>query len=336
MRLAKSFLNHFIYALVLAAFVNSLHAACIATSTASTFQADLIRAKAGDSNAAIRIGQAYAEGRVIPRDYRQALIWFHQAASSGSLEAEAWEVRFSTYRTADTHDWPGIFQRELQLADQKVAVAMLFVGVMYEEGEGTPKNLGKAAEMYEEATKSGECPRSLDSLGTLYYRGRGVQKDTAKATALWTRAAQLGDEWGEFHLAELYLKGDELPQNFAMAKQLFEQAASQGNYAAEERLGTMYEDGSGTAQDYSAALQWYKKSAETEYAPAEINLGRLYHLGLGGPQSNLSAYIWTAAAYTHTKDPDLLEALTSYSNSLDSKQKSTIPSRFALSTLTAR
>jgi hypothetical protein len=56
-----------------------------------------------------------------------------------------------------------------------------------------PKDLGKAAELYEKAADQGNV-RAQYNLGVLYESGQGVPKDLGKAAELYQKAANQGDQ----------------------------------------------------------------------------------------------------------------------------------------------
>ncbi len=60
-------------------------------------------------------------------------------------------------------------------------------------GEGVPKDLSKAAELYQKAADRGNA-KGQDALGWLYENGEGVPKDLEKAKELYQKAADQGLE----------------------------------------------------------------------------------------------------------------------------------------------
>ena len=68
---------------------------------------------------------------------------------------------------------------ETQLTDQGNAATQFNLGVHYENGDGVPKDLGKARELYQKAADQGYADAQLN-LGWLYENGEGVPKDLGK------------------------------------------------------------------------------------------------------------------------------------------------------------
>jgi len=81
------------------------------------------------------------------------------------------------------------------LAEQGVASAQFYLGVMHEKGRGVRQDYPTALMWFRRAAAQGYAgPQS--SLGLMYERGRGVRKDVVRAL-MW------------YHLAGAMLKGDE-------------------------------------------------------------------------------------------------------------------------------
>lgn len=81
------------------------------------------------------------------------------------------------------------------LAEQGVAAAQFYLGVMHEKGQGVRQDYPTALTWFRKAAAQGYAgPQS--NLALLYERGRGVRKDLARAL-MW------------YHIAGALLPGDE-------------------------------------------------------------------------------------------------------------------------------
>lgn len=69
--------------------------------------------------------------------------------------------------------------------------SMNSLGICYEEGKGTARNVKLAAMWYEKAYINGN-PDGAYNLAECYYTGTGKSKDVQKALNLWIEAAKLG------------------------------------------------------------------------------------------------------------------------------------------------
>ena len=73
-------------------------------------------------------------------------------------------------------------------ADQGDAATQFSHGLQYEDGQGVPKDLGKAVELYQKAADQGNAS-AQNNLALLYEHGQGVPKDLGKAAELYRKAA---------------------------------------------------------------------------------------------------------------------------------------------------
>ncbi len=81
------------------------------------------------------------------------------------------------------------------LAEQGVASAQYYLGLMYEKGRGVRQDHSVALTWFRKAAAQGYAGPQND-LGLLYERGRGVRKDVVRALMWYTVAAAMlnGDE----------------------------------------------------------------------------------------------------------------------------------------------
>jgi uncharacterized protein len=95
------------------------------------------------------------------------------------------------------------------------------------------------------------------NLGLLYDNGQGVPKDYDQARQWYEKAAVQGHAEAQVNLGILYDYGRSIPQDFKKAVYWYRLSAKQGNDLAQRRLGFMYERGDGVAKDYVQAYMWY-------------------------------------------------------------------------------
>src|ERR1700704_3872674 len=82
-----------------------------------------------------------------------------------------------------------------------------------------------------------------NNLGLLYDLGDGVPRDYAVARQWYEQAAAQNYAAAQFNLGLLYANGHGVPQDYAMARQWYEKAAAQGRANASYILGEMYAHG---------------------------------------------------------------------------------------------
>ncbi len=110
-------------------------------------------AELGNATCQDRLGRFYETGRVIPRDFAEAMKWYRLAAASG----EAW--------------------------------SQIGLGRMYETGEGVAVDPIEAVKWYRVAADQG-ATAGLQHLGYMYALGKGVPRDETQAITLFAQAAE--------------------------------------------------------------------------------------------------------------------------------------------------
>ena len=160
---------------------------------------------------------------------------------------------------------------EAQLADQQDAATNFSLGRRYYHGEGVPKDLGKAAELYQKAADQG-LDRAQFNLGRLYEYGEGVPKDLGKAAELYQKAADQGFDRAQCGLAGFYYFGKAVPKDLGKAAEFFQKAADQGLADAQYGLGVLYENGEGVPKDLAKARVLYQAAADQGF---ELAITRL-------------------------------------------------------------
>ena len=82
-----------------------------------------------------------------------------------------------------------------QACDEGDLTACNVFGLMYETGEGVPRDFARAAELYRRACEGGE-PLGCTNLGLLYAAGAGVPQDTTRAGGFFRVACEGGEQLG--------------------------------------------------------------------------------------------------------------------------------------------
>jgi TPR repeat protein len=100
------------------------------------------------------------------------------------------------------------------------------------------------------------------SLGLLYEQGNGVPKDYVQAVNWYRKAADQGDPEGEFRLGGMYFEGHGVSKDAVEVVNWYRKAAEQGFSKAQFNLGVMYSNGDGVPKDHVQAANWYNKAAE--------------------------------------------------------------------------
>ncbi len=180
------------------------------------------------------------------------LLFVPAAAVAGPFDAATAAYQHGDYATAYRLIYP--------LADQGDATAQFNLGVMYESGDGVPRNAAAALKWYRKAADQGNADAQVN-LGLLYAKGVGVPRNYAEASKWFRKAADQGQRDAQFKLGIAYEKGLGVPRNYAEASMWFHKAAEQGNPDAQAVLGLLYLTGLGVTRDYVQAHMWLTLAA---------------------------------------------------------------------------
>jgi TPR repeat protein len=110
-------------------------------------------AHGGNPDAAYRLGAIYADGVIVPQDYRAAAKWLELSANSGDPRA------------------------------------MFDLGTLYDEGTGVTQSNAEAFKWYRAAAERGYAPGQFN-LGGIYEQGKDVEVDLVEAYKWYTLAAE--------------------------------------------------------------------------------------------------------------------------------------------------
>jgi uncharacterized protein len=151
-------------------------------------------------------------------------------------------------------------------AEQGDAKAQYKLGLMYQEGEGVPKNYAEAVKWYRKAAAQGDAD-ARSKLALWYALGHGNDADTLE----WLRkSAEQGDADAQYNLGNKYLGGEGVPKNYAEAVEWYTKAAEQSYAKVQDQLGYVY---AGEPRDHVQAYMWLSLAAAKgdEYAKNLLN-----------------------------------------------------------------
>jgi formylglycine-generating enzyme required for sulfatase activity len=185
------------------------------------------------------------------------------------------------------------------------------LGVMYDLGDGVPKDSEEAVRWYRKAADKGNA-RGQWLLGTTYSNGIGVSQDSAEAAKWFRKAADQGNADAQNNLAGMFQNGEGVPKDSEEAVRWYRKAADQGNADAQCDLGWMYAKGEGVPKDSEEAVRWFRKAADQGDFGGQYDLGLMYEKGGVVPKDETEALAWwsVAAALGNdaaVKDRDALE-----------------------------
>jgi uncharacterized protein len=140
-----------------------------------------------------------------------------------------WDLYDQAGQKFQAGDHPGAAQLLTKAAEAGNPVADLRLAMMYEKGDGVPRNLNRAFGYYKAAAEKGE-PAAQTELAGYYEYGDGVVQDDWDESAKWLRAsAEQGWLKGEQGLGRAYEYGIGVPLNLNEAIAWYDKAAAKGD-----------------------------------------------------------------------------------------------------------
>ena len=154
------------------------------------------------------------------------------------------------------------------------------LGLMYENGEGSPQNYSMAVEYYAKAAKWGDANAQF-KLGEMYLRGLGVESNFPLAVECYQKAAKQGHADAQNELSNILSNGVFAPRNEELADywlkkavMSYRKAAELGDVSAQYNMASCFSLGRGVLASDDEAVYWYRKAAENGYPDAQFELGR--------------------------------------------------------------
>ena len=146
---------------------------------------------------------------------------------------------------------------------------------------GYSKDYRKAFDLF---SKLYSCnhPGATNMLGVYYQDGYDTAKNMDKAAFYYEKAAELGSYNGFFNLGARYYFGDSyLEQDYGKAVNLFNKALPSRYGYVYNQLANCYYYGRGVEQNREDAVYYYRQAVEVGYPLAMYNLGLMYYYGTG-------------------------------------------------------
>ena len=179
--------------------------------------------------------------------------------------------------------------------------AMHLLGLAYDAGRGTKRNIKEAVRWFKKAAKLGS-PHAQQALANLYAAGDGVPQDYKKAVYWLRKAAKQDHGRAQAYLAEYYKIGRGVPQSDRKAILWNRVAASNGDAMGANGLGMIYTRGSGVKKDHAKAAVYFRLAADKGSYRGMHNLAVSYWHGRGVRQDKReAAKLWRLASLKGSK-----------------------------------
>ena len=193
---------------------------------------------------------------------RQIKTWFLGGVLAVMLTTMASAADFQKGQDAyDAEDYATALAEFMPLAEARHPKAQFYLGLMYSNGYGVPKNKKEAVRWYRLGAEAGDA-QSQRVLGHSYKSGSGVLQDYEEAVKWYRLSAEAGDSYAQYSLGQMYAEGKGVLQDHAEAVKWIILASEDGeNFFAQYDLGQKYEKGEGVPKDARFAYMWYSLSA---------------------------------------------------------------------------
>lgn len=136
------------------------------------------------------------------------------------------------------------------------------LAAIYTAGHGgVDQNFEKAGFWFREASDNG-IANARYNLGVLYHQGLGKERDLGRALYWYREAAKLDHAEAQYNLGIAHIEGIGTNYDPRLAAAFFERAANNGIMEAAYNLGLIYENGLLGEAKPDEALLWYKIAAD--------------------------------------------------------------------------
>jgi hypothetical protein len=186
------------------------------------------KAEAGDVKAQRTLGEAFASGRGVPPNYKEAVEWLTKAAEQGDAAAQYNLAQLYEAGQGVKQSYEEAGKWYLKAADQGHAGAQYGLAVLYGFGRGLRMSDPDAAKWFLKAAENGDT-LAMFNIGQRYRVGRGVAKDPVEAFKWLSLASsevpdsatirdEVKSELSRQQLAESKRRADEFTAAKAQAK----------------------------------------------------------------------------------------------------------------------
>jgi len=226
-------------------------------------------------------GVFYSEGLSLPKNAKEAFMWYKKSAELGYDAAQALVGHcFYTGQGVIKDSVEAVRWYRLS-AQQGFAAAQCNLGICYELGDGVRKDVSEAMKWYKLAAAQGNCTAQYN-LGLCYESGAGIKHNQSESLKYYKLAALQGHATAQYKLGTYYFNESE---NLELLEEeafyWLQKSVNQGNAPAHCQLGLCYERGIGVEIDLQQAIRLYRLGSDKADAAALYHLAHCYYTGLG-------------------------------------------------------
>jgi hypothetical protein len=123
-----------------------------------------------------------------------------------------------------------------------------------------PPDNQQLMEKYRRAADTGDAS-AMNSIGVMYENGQGVPRDFGQAMAWYRKGAAAGNANAALQLGFMYGTGEGVALDYQQAMTWYQKSADEGSVVAMRNIGILYWDGTGVPMDHGRAIYWCRKAA---------------------------------------------------------------------------
>lgn len=226
-----------------------------------------------------------------------AVAWCVVAGAAGDDEAASFPEGYTTER----------YQLDLEKAEKGEADAQFLMGYLHHRQvvSFVEPDIGTAFAWYQKAARQGHL-QATQVLGLMYQQGEGTPADPDAAKRCYQYAADRGLAEARYALGLIYIEGYGVPRDDELGVLWLKRADQQNFSPATIALGTMVASGRGEPKDMEAAFAWFIRAAELGNSEGMLRVAGMYRTGVGVPQDIGIAVRWLEEAMKGTGRSQLL------------------------------
>ncbi len=250
----------------------------------------------GDRSAMFSLSARLQQGSQDEKQQARAWHLLKLAFLRGGIQSVADVASGFLFGYSGAHLQPALgFEIASKAASAGFADACTVLGIAYERGIGTSKNIPKAAETYRLGIDRGSSSSSYQ-LGILYKCGLAGKADFAQAYSHFLKGAEIGYPAAISEKGKALLDGVGVEKDTEAGISCLRKAVDLGEATSLTYLGRAYEYGEGVEKDLPKAIEYFQKAAERGEEYGEYYLGQHYYLGTGVPHDVPTALRWLEPA----------------------------------------
>ncbi len=182
-------------------------------------------------------------------------------------------------------------------AIQGDSIGQLRVGMFYQLGIGTKKNLSEAMIWIKKAADQGNSEAQYQ-MARIFDFGLGIPRNSQEAWPWYILAGNQGNTQSQKRLGQIYMHGHGVEVDLEQSAKWYLLAAKQGDCYSQYQIGYMHKIGKGLPHDPSAAIRWLTLAAEQGETFAMDYLVEIHRDGIGTEKNTANAFFW---ALIHAK-----------------------------------